>query len=458
MSGALNHPIRGEFDADLRIIEADAALRRLHIRTGGQGDGSLAVGPLANLARQCLTFRSRLSRHVRVSDGDQLLALWAECEPSDTGVRLTITSWQSVAELDHHRPFGVLKLQNRSDKQSAVRDGILLQLDSALIIRGHSALASAWIEDCPIGQPLTAAFIVEDEGDAVTLPLLSAVAERSAFVDKPVTARDSRRAYLLTGQPLWDAQRSFAGYACTLRVDRDAPELAASGGLWALSGGNFGRDLAPVLRQPVGRIIANAETIAAKMHGALREGYADYAGDIANAARHLRSLIDDMTDLEAVESAAFRPADDPIDLADVARRVAGLLSVKASDHQVRLIMPHDGETAPAIGEFRRVLQIVLNLVGNAIRYSPDGTNVTLQVESAAGTAILRVIDQGGGIAEGDRERIFAKFERLGRHDDGGSGLGLYISRRIATALKGQLDVEYSGPEGSCFRLILPARA
>ena len=207
----------------------------------------------------------------------------------------------------------------------------------------------------------------------------------------------------------------------------------------------------------MGRIIANAETIAAKMHGALREGYADYAGDIANAARHLQSLIDDMTDLEAVESANFRPADDPIDLADVARRVAGLLGVKASDHHIRLIVPEDSVTAPAVGEFRRVLQIVLNLVGNAIRYSPDGSSVMMQVERVGDSAILRVIDQGTGIAEDNRERIFAKFERLGRHDDGGSGLGLYISRRIATALKRKLDVEYSGPEGSCFRLTLPAR-
>ncbi len=457
MTGALSHPIRAELDADLRIIEADAELRRLHIRAGGQENDSLAIGALANLARQCLRFRSRLSRHVRVSDGERLITLWVEMEPAEAGVRLTITSWQPLAELEHHRPFGALSMQSPNRQSDAPREGILLQLDSGLIIRGHSALASAWAEDCPIGQALTAAFVVEDEGGVSTVPLLSAVAERVAFAEKPVTARESRRGYLLSGQPLWDAQRSFAGYSCTLRQHGNALDLAASGGTWALSGGNFGRELAPVLRQPVGRIIANAETIAAKMHGALREGYADYAGDIANAARHLQSLIDDMTDLEAVESASFLPADDAIDLADVARRVAGLLSVKASDHHIRLIVPDDGVTAPAIGEFRRVLQIVLNLVGNAIRYSPDGSTVVMQVERAGDTAILRVIDQGGGIAEENRERIFAKFERLGRHDDGGSGLGLYISRRIATALKGQLDVEYSGPGGSCFRLTLPTR-
>ena len=455
MTGALSHPIRALLDAELRLVEADAELRRLHIRAGGHEDDPLAVGALANVARQCLSFRARLSRQVRVSDGERLLALWVEAEPSGNGARLTISSWQALTEWDQPRPIGALHGQRPS--LGMRQEGILVQLDSALIIRGHSALTPIWAEDCALGQVLTAAFIIEDEGDSPTMPLLSAVAERLAFSDKPVTARQSRRSYTLSGQPLWDTQRSFAGYSCTLRQDGDAPTLSASGGAWALSGGNFGRELAPVLRQPVGRIIANAETIAAKMHGALREGYADYAGDIANAARHLQSLIDDMTDLEAVESANFRPADDPIDLADVARRVAGLLGVKASDHHIRLIVPEDSVTAPAVGEFRRVLQIVLNLVGNAIRYSPDGSSVMMQVERVGDSAILRVIDQGTGIAEDNRERIFAKFERLGRHDDGGSGLGLYISRRIATALKGKLDVEYSGPEGSCFRLTLPAR-
>ena len=155
MSGALSHPIRAELDTDLRIVDADADLRRLHIRAGGHEDDPLAVGAIANLARQCLTFRSRLSRHVRVSDGDRILALWAEFEPSDIGVRLTVTSWQPVDELDLHRPLGALdSLTMGGANGGGRREGILVQLDSALIIRGHSALVPAWGGGLPSGAGL----------------------------------------------------------------------------------------------------------------------------------------------------------------------------------------------------------------------------------------------------------------------------------------------------------------
>lgn len=457
MNSGISHPICATVDGNLCLIEADAELRRLHLRAGGSDESPLAISALANFVRQCLGFGAKLSRALYISDGEQQFRIWAEAEPISTGARLRITSWQSVGAYESTNRFGPHVVSTPTISLADRAHTFIIQLDSALNIRGHSALTHRYAEDFPMGQPLTRAFIIEDEDNPTTLPLLSSVAERMAFSEKPVTARQSRRSYRVSGQPLWDANRSFAGYACTLQLVGDPMPITNSNGVIGITGGHFGRELAPVLRQPVGRIIANAETIAAKLHGSLREGYAAYAGDIANAARHLQSLIDDMSDLEAVESDSFQPAHDPIDLADVARRVVGLLGVKASDHHIRLIAPDDSVSVPAIGEFRRVLQIVLNLVSNAIRYSPDGSTVELRTAMEGDVAILRVIDQGAGIAEQDRERIFTKFERLGRHDDGGSGLGLYISRRIAAALQGSLLVENSGPEGSTFRLNLPAR-
>ncbi len=459
MSHGLNHPIRALLDADLRIIDAEPEIRRLHFRAGGGDDDAFALGAVANVARLCLKYRTRLSRQIRTSDGENALLLWVEANPAEEGVAIAITSWQQIVG-GSPWPMGTLGAHafGTDAPKADSANAILLQLDSALIVRGHSCSDPKLNSDFAVGQALNSLFIIEDDSDRPTPPLLSAVAERMPFMDKPITARTSRHAYRLSGQPLWDANRCFAGYACEFALDYKSPvPPSATVGAPFLASGNFARDLAPVLRQPVGRIIANAETISAKMQGALREGYADYAGDIANAARHLQSLIDDLTDLEAVERADFRPADDPIDLADVARRVAGLLGVKASDHQIQIDAPDEDVAAPAIGEFRRVLQIALNLVSNAIRYSPDGSRVTLTTTVEGDRAMLRVTDQGQGIAESDWDRIFAKFERLGRQDDGGSGLGLYISRRIATALQGRLLVEHSGAEGTTFLLDLPAR-
>ena len=146
------------------------------------------------------------------------------------------------------------------------------------------------------------------------------------------------------------------------------------------------------------RIVANADTIGAQGGGPLRRDYADYAGDIASAARHLLALVDDLSDLQTVERADFMIATEAIDLADIARRAAGLLAVRASDGRVRIDRPPVQEALPAQGDFRRVLQILVNLIGNAVRYSPEGAMIWLRIEREDDTAMVIVADQGKGIA------------------------------------------------------------
>jgi signal transduction histidine kinase len=98
---------------------------------------------------------------------------------------------------------------------------------------------------------------------------------------------------------------------------------------------------------------------------------------------------------------------------------------------------------------------VLNLVTNAIRYAPSGTTVLIETGRSANFALLSVSDQGAGVPFEDRERVFEKFERLGRSGDGGSGLGLYISRRLARAMGGDLICTDSDKGGARFELRLP---
>src|SRR3546814_2937715 len=78
---------------------------------------------------------------------------------------------------------------------------------------------------------------------------------------------------------------------------------------------------------------------------------------------------------------------------------------------------------------------MVNLIGNAIRYSPEHSTIWIRVEGEGDLAKVKVADQGRGIAPQDQDKIFDKFERLGRDEAGGSGLGLYISRKLARAMK-----------------------
>ena len=123
-----------------------------------------------------------------------------------------------------------------------------------------------------------------------------------------------------------------------------------------------------------------------------------------------------------------------------------------------MIVPTDGTKQAATGEFRRVLQILLNLIGNAINYAPPGAKITVTVGEGKGTASVTVADNGPGMAESDAARVFDKFERLGRSGDGGSGLGLHISRRLAHAMGGELLLDTKPGEGARFTLYLPVAA
>jgi signal transduction histidine kinase len=218
-----------------------------------------------------------------------------------------------------------------------------------------------------------------------------------------------------------------------------------------------GREVAPALRSPIARIIATAETIRLRRAGPLDEDYARYAGEIAAAGEHLLALVEDLADLEVIEAKAFATAPDPIDLADVARRAAGILGVRARARGITLAAPAPDASLPATAEFRRALQVLLNLIGNAIHYAPEDSAIRIELARDGAMALARVIDQGPGLSAGQQARIFDKFERLGRSGDGGSGLGLYISRRLAEAMGGSLTVTSAPGEGACFILQVPAR-
>ncbi|MBM3927603.1 MAG: HAMP domain-containing histidine kinase, partial [Sphingomonadales bacterium] len=177
--------------------------------------------------------------------------------------------------------------------------------------------------------------------------------------------------------------------------------------------------------------------------------------DIATAGRHLLGLVDDLVDLEAVERPDFSIDAEPIDLADVARRAAGLLAVRASQGDVRIDRPAADETQPATGDFRRSLQILVNLIGNAVRYSPRGGSVWVRITQDETHACAIVADQGKGIAEADQAMIFEKFGRVDPSEPGGSGLGLYISRRLARAMGGDITVDSAPGAGARFVFTLP---
>lgn len=454
MSGAAPNdaPICGRLDAEGRLVEADPRLARLHEQAGGVMDGPLAVPQIAELARLASRLGLLVSRQVLAADGETDLELTVKAEPDGPDVRLSLSGWREA------RPYVPQAGAQEADPETAsgAEGDWFWETDRSLRLVSISADARETLGEVGrfIGQPLTSLFRFGERGGD-DMPILRALAEHERFDRQPAQLRDAPGSRCeLSGLPLIDGRGSFAGFRGSVRVVDSAP--AAPGAQAAAIPDALGLQLDRALRGPIDRIVASAESIRAEENGPLREDYAEYASDIAEAGRHLLALIGDLSDLQAVEREDFEPRREPVDLAEIARQAAGLLSVRADDKHIRIDAPPEDEELAATGDYQRVLQILVNLIGNAVRYAPDDSQVWIRCEREGDLAAVIVADQGHGIAETDQARIFEKFERLGASEPG-SGLGLYISRRLARAMGGDIDVDSAPGQGARFVLTLPSR-
>jgi hypothetical protein len=431
-------------DRDGRLLHADARISELHHALGGEDGGVLALPRLLDLARHALRLGMRLSRPVTVFGPDVAIDLWCDCTPDAEGVDLLLSQWreQPLPEAAGAAPLPA--------SVPAAENYVHLRVDPLgriLHVRSPLALPADWQAERVTLKPVGALIATEDGAPLVLADCHNGV-----------------RVRLVGDARCWTLHRSRddagAGWSLQLAEAPEPPQPEAVAAPPPLFDGErlahmFGSQIGPALRQPIGRIIANAETIGGRLEGPLRADYASYAGDIASAGRHLLALIDDLADLEAIEASGFSAAREPVDLADLARRAAGLLALKAADRSIRIDRPAEDDSLPAIGEFRRVLQVLLNLLGNAINYAPDGSMIWLRLDDGPDWASVTVADQGPGLSDEEQQRLFNKWERLGRSGDGGSGLGLYISRRLALAMQGDLTVESAPGQGARFTLVLP---
>ncbi|RIV79316.1 sensor histidine kinase [Pelagerythrobacter aerophilus] len=447
---------RGRTDAEDRLIEADELLAALQRSCGGEIPGVLAVPALLERVRQARAAGTRLSGAIEAFGGEDIIHAWIEVFPhsgNEAGCSIGIADWQvSPAVREDNAQAAVRHLEI----ERSVAD-LWARLDPAqgvLAAEAHApdlaALALRMMQGA--GRPWTD--FVELPGAVHEQPMHWRLLDGLA-----VRVPESPREWTVTLAPLGGPEPGQSGFELYLASDAvlptgEAPPHAELAGPPATH--LIGRNLAPVLRQPIARIIANAETIRTRLAGPLAEEYSNYAADIAAAGQHLLALIEDLSDLEVVEAEGFATAPDEIDLGDVAHRAAGILAVRAKEKGIALTAPPAGRPVPAVAEFRRVLQILLNLVGNAIRYSPEGSQIRLELSAEGARASVSVIDEGPGLDAEQQARVFEKFERLGRSGDGGSGLGLYISRRLARAMGGDLTVQSELGSGANFTLELPA--
>jgi two-component system phosphate regulon sensor histidine kinase PhoR len=179
---------------------------------------------------------------------------------------------------------------------------------------------------------------------------------------------------------------------------------------------------------------------------------------IHRQSERLSELVEDLLELSRLESRQIQLAEQPVDLAEAARQALETVRPKAQARGTSLEL----QIAPGtrvLGDQRAVEQIVLNLVDNAVKYTPPQGHVWVSAEAIDGTVELRVRDDGPGIEPKHLPRIFERFYRVDKgrsRDMGGTGLGLSIVKHLANAMKGDVRVESGGGGGSTFFVQLPA--
>ncbi|MEA3067672.1 MAG: hypothetical protein QOK41_1079 [Sphingomonadales bacterium] len=430
----------GRLDRAGRLVSADPELEALQREAGSSLGQPLALPQVAAVAQLARKLRTAVSRPALAASTDHDVELWVQATPEGDEVALSLEGWTVRAPAG---PRLAAILGGGADAETGAARNEWAADEELRIISLSPDLAELLGVDAGdvAGQPLTRVLRFEED-DAGEMPLISALAARRGFSGQHARSRaDESRPILLSGEVVVAADGNFAGFRGSVQaegVSTAAPPATKIA---------FDHALDEVLRSPLDRIIESAERIVERADGPLRSDYASYGNDIAAAARHLLSVLSSMSK---------EPAQAPrsIDLAALAAEAVVMLDSSAEERGVT-IGPDVSDPLPANGEERAVIQILVNLIGNAIRHSPEGGTVRLIFARSAGTASVSVCDEGPGIAAADQQRIFERFERA-HPEESGTGLGLAIARRLARSMGGDVTLDSAPGEGARFTLTLPA--
>jgi two-component system sensor histidine kinase BaeS len=215
-------------------------------------------------------------------------------------------------------------------------------------------------------------------------------------------------------------------------------------------------DVSHELRTPLTAIKGSMEGL---LDGVLPASPETYQQIHAEAER-LSRLVDDLQELSRVEAGAYELNVRPIDVASLLQTVIKRLAPQAESKRISLTVEPGSQLPPVMADEDRALQVLTNLVGNALQYTPDGGRVTLSARQVGTEVEIRVRDTGIGIPPEHLARIFDRFYRVdksrSRQAGGGSGIGLTIARAIVEAHGGRIRAESDAEGGgSTFAFTLP---
>lgn len=209
------------------------------------------------------------------------------------------------------------------------------------------------------------------------------------------------------------------------------------------------------LRTPINAVIGYSTLLIDNIYGPLNDKQREGLQRTLKAARHLLELVNDVLDLSKIEAGKIELALQPVNIELLIEDLFVTVRPLADEHGCQLSFEHPPDSLTVSTDPRRVRQILLNLLSNAIKFGRRKPINVKATPTESGGVVISVIDHGEGISEEDKARVFEEFVQVSPTQQPGTGLGLPISRRLATLLDGSLEMESVLGEGSTFRLFLP---
>jgi signal transduction histidine kinase/HAMP domain-containing protein len=213
------------------------------------------------------------------------------------------------------------------------------------------------------------------------------------------------------------------------------------------------------LRTPLNAILGYTELILDNIYGDVSEKIRDVLERLAHNGRHLLGLINDVLDLSKIEAGQLILSLNEYSMGEVVQTVFTSVEALAVEKKLGLKSSVPRDLSIARGDEQRIAQVLLNLLGNAIKFTDEG-EVRVEVTASNETFLVSVSDTGSGLSEADQKRIFEEFRQVdgsSTREKGGSGLGLSIAKKIVEMHGGRIWVESIPGEGSIFRFTLPVR-
>ena len=236
-----------------------------------------------------------------------------------------------------------------------------------------------------------------------------------------------------------------------IAVARDAAETANR------AKSQFLANMSHELRTPLNAILGYTELMAEGTYGELCEEMLGVLKRLETNGRHLLGLINDVLDLSKIEAGQLVLELSDYCIQDIAQTVRSTLEPLAADKKLAFKVEVPAELPPGRGDGRRLTQVLINLVGNAIKFT-DAGEVAIKTEANNGSFYVTVRDTGPGISAADQAKLFQEFQQADNaiaRKKGGTGLGLAISKRIIEMHGGQIWVESQPGHGSTFVFTLP---